>query len=101
MGKEIAKQYALKLKAEKFPFKAIYLFGSHAKGGVEEWSDIDIAVVSNRLKRDWNENGDLLWKFAVSVDPRIEPVGFAVDDFEIEDDPLVREIKKTGIKVDV
>lgn len=99
--KDIARQYALKLKAEKFPFSAIYLFGSQAKGDAGEWSDIDIAVVSDRLKQDWNENEDLLWKLGVSVDPRIEPVGFVVDDFEAEDDPLVREVKETGIRVDV
>lgn len=100
-AKQIAKRYALKLKASNFPFRAIYLFGSQAKGGACVSSDIDIAVFSERMSRNFNENEDLLWKLGVSIDPRIEPIGFTEDDLENENDFFVREIKSTGIELKV
>lgn len=98
-AKKIAKKFGARLKAENYPFSAIYLFGSYANGGSREGSDIDIAVFSEKLKKNWNENEELLWKIGVDVDSRIEPVGFIPEDFENEVDPMVREIKKNGVRV--
>ena len=97
--KKIVKKYAEKLKKENYPFSAVYLFGSYAKGKTNKWSDIDTAVISDRLKTDWNRNEDVLWKYAFGVDSRIEPIGFTVKDFEDINDPMVYEIKKTGIRI--
>ena len=98
-AKKIVKKYADKLKAEKYPFLAIYLFGSHAQGKAVKNSDIDVAVISNKLKRDWNRNEDKLWEYTMEVNSRIEPVGFTPDDFKKSYDPLVNEIKKTGVRI--
>lgn len=98
-AKAIVKKYADKLKAEKYPFQAIYLFGSHAKGSAKKLSDIDVAVVSNRLNNDWNRNEDKLWRYTIDIDSRIEPLGFTPEDFKNISDPMVSQIKKTGIKV--
>ncbi len=98
-AKKIAKKYAEKLKKENYPFSAIYLFGSCVKGKPHKWSDIDVAVVSDRLKKNWNKNEDILWKYTIDVDSRIEPIGFTVEDFKNICDPMVSEIKKTGIRV--
>ncbi len=98
-AKKIAIKFGEKLKAENYPFSAIYLFGSYAVGKYHAGSDIDIAVLSDKLKKDWNKNEELLWKIGVDVDLRIEPIGFVPEDFESEVDPMVREIKKTGIRV--
>ncbi len=97
--KKIVKKYAIKLRAKKYPFSAIYLFGSHAKNKAHKWSDIDVAVISDKLKKDWNENEDILWKYTIGVDSRIEPIGFTIKDFQDECDPMVYEIKKTGIRI--
>jgi len=97
--KKIVKEYASKLKAEKYPFSAVYLFGSHAKNKNTKWSDIDVAVVSDKLKRDWWKNEMLLSHISLDVDSRIEPHGFTVKGFEDDSDPLVYEIKKTGVRV--
>lgn len=97
--KKIVKKYAERLKEKKYPFSAVYLFGSYAKNKAHKWSDIDVAIVSNKLKKDWNRNEDILWKYTIGVDSRIEPVGFTIKDFQNERDPMVYEIKKTGIKI--
>lgn len=98
-AKKIVKRYAEKLKQENYPFTAIYLFGSHAKGRAHKWSDIDVAVVSDKLKRNREEGIFLLWKMRRDIDLMIEPHGFTVKDFQDECDPMAYEIKKTGEKI--
>lgn len=97
--KNIVKKYAKKLTERGFPFAAVYLFGSFAKGKAHEWSDIDVAVVSDKLKRNEDQNRLFLWQTRRDVDIRIEPHGFTVKDFQNRIDPMVYEIKQTGIKV--
>ena len=97
--KKIARKYAKMLRAARYPFHAVYLFGSQAMGGAKPWSDIDLAVVSDKLKRNANKNRLLLWRIRRIVDTRIEPHGFTVKDFQDSSNPLVYEIKKTGIRI--
>ena len=98
-AKKIVKEYAEKLREENYPFSAIYLFGSYAKGEAHKWSDIDVAVISEKLKRNRDKNENLLWHIRRKVDSMIEPYGFTIKDFQDECDPMVYEIKKTGIKI--
>ena len=98
-AKKIVKQYAKNLKKENYPFSAVYLFGSYVKGKPTKWSDIDVAVVSDKLRRNRDKNRFLLWDLRMDIDTRIEPHGFTVKDFQDECDPMVYEIKKTGIKI--
>jgi predicted nucleotidyltransferase len=77
----------------------MYLFGSHAKGKARKWSDIDVAVVSNRLKKNYEKNRSLLSRMRLGVDTRLEPHGFTEDDFKNNSDPLAYEIRKTGIRI--
>ena len=98
-AEKIVKKYAAELKAKKYPFSAVYLFGSYAKGKANRWSDIDVAIISDKLKKNWNKNEDILWRYTIGVDSRIEPIGFTVKDFQDDSNPIVYEIKKTGIKI--
>lgn len=98
-AKKIVKQYAQALKAMHYPFQAIYLFGSQVKGTAHQWSDIDVAVVSNRLQRHYDANRLALWKARRNIDLRIEPHGFTVKDFANDANPMAYEIRHTGIKV--
>lgn len=97
--KQIVRKYAEKLEEENYPFSAIYLFGSCAKDKSHEWSDIDVAVISERLNRNRDKNENLLWHIRRKVDSMIEPHGFTIKDFQDECDPMVHEIKKTGIRI--
>ncbi|MFA4831477.1 MAG: nucleotidyltransferase domain-containing protein [Patescibacteria group bacterium] len=98
-AKKIVRKYAQELKNSGYPFTEIYLFGSYVKGKADKWSDIDVAVVSDRLKKNFEHNRFLLWKIRRSVDTRIEPHGFTVKDFREEREPMASEIRKTGIRV--
>ncbi len=97
--KKIAKQYAQALKEADCPFSALYLFGSHVKEEDSETSDIDIAVVTDQLKKNRDQGRLMLWKVRRDVDTRIEPHGFTVEDFANDEDPMACEIKKTGIRI--
>jgi predicted nucleotidyltransferase len=98
-AKKIVKKYSEKLRASHYPLSAIYLYGSYAKGNAGKWSDIDVAVVADRLNTDWWKNEKLLSNISLEVDSRIEPHGFTVKDFADDCDPMVYEIKKTGIRI--
>ena len=97
--KKIVKKYAENLQKADFPFYAIYLYGSHARGKAHKWSDIDVAVVSDKLKQNSEKNRLQLWQIRRDIDTRIEPVGFTIKEFQNNEDPMVYEIRKTGIRV--
>lgn len=97
--KNIVKKYAAALKKAEYPITAMYVFGSYAKGTPNKWSDIDVAVVSDRLKRKYDANRLLLWKLRRNVDTRIEPHGFTVKEFASDANPMAYEIRRTGIRV--
>lgn len=97
--KKIVKSYATELTKHNFKFSAIFLFGSNAKGKANEFSDIDIAVVSDKFKRNRHKNENTLWYLRRNIDSRIEPHAFTVEDFQNKADPMVHEIKTTGIQV--
>lgn len=99
-AKKIVKQYAKALRQARFQYSAVYLFGSHATGKFHSWSDIDVAVISDRLKEDRDSDRLLLWKVRREIDTRIEPHGFSLTDFKDRLDPMVHEIRRTGIRID-
>lgn len=98
-AEKVVKKYAEKLKAEKYPFSAMYLFGSFAKNTFHEDSDIDIAVVSDAVRKNREQGRFKLWELRRDVDLRIEPHGFSPKDFSEDWRPMVHEIKTTGIRI--
>lgn len=91
---KLAQQYK-KAVAEQLPLKALYLYGSYSKGNYTEDSDIDIAVVVERLSDNYFEDTPLLWKLKRKISNLIEPV-LLTDDI---DNPLYADILKTGILI--
>ena len=75
-----------------------YLFGSYAKGTSNQWSDIDLAVVSPDFSEDIHEELLVLMRLAAEIDDRIEPKPFRPDMFT-SNEPLVNEIQKHGLKL--
>lgn len=76
-----------------------YLFGSYAKGNFNENSDIDIALVLDKLKD--NERFDFqveLMLLSSKFDNRIEPHPIAKKDLNLNN-PFAAEILKTGIQL--
>jgi len=67
--------------AQAFPVRAIYLFGSYAKGEVNEGSDIDLAVVADFGGLNFLDRiGALLalnrWRMP------LEPLGYTPEEFD-------------------
>ncbi len=91
---KLAKQYKAAV-AERLPIKALYLYGSYSKGTYHADSDIDIAVVVDRLNDDYFADTPLLWKLKRKVSNLIEPV-LLIEDL---DNPLYSDILKTGILI--
>lgn len=88
---EIARRYK-KLVAEKLPLKALYIYGSYSKGTYNENSDIDIAVVVEKLSDNYFEDTPILWKLRRKISNLIEPVLLIEDN----NNPLYCDIMKTG-----
>ena len=87
----IAKRYK-KLVAEKLPVKALYIYGSHSKGTYNENSDIDIAVVVDKLSDNYFDDTPVLWKLRRKISNLIEPILLIEDN----NNPLYCDIMKTG-----
>lgn len=82
----------------EFPLSGVYLFGSYVNGTAREYSDIDLAIVSDVFEGSRFFDKKKLNKYLLksSVDLEIHP--YRTEDFT-EDDPFVKEIIKTGIKI--
>ena len=51
------------------------LFGSHAKGTADEWSDIDLVVIAPELEPPADRRlVDKLWELRATTDSRVEPI---------------------------
>lgn len=46
----VINEYLLLLKEHNIAIRQAILFGSYAKGDYQEWSDIDIALVSDKFE---------------------------------------------------
>jgi predicted nucleotidyltransferase len=103
--KTIEKQindYLSVLKADGLPIEKAILFGSYAKNKQHKWSDIDLCVISPRFKDVWKAMEYLWEKRSIeNINHVIEPIGFTLKDMNDDWDPLISEIKKTGIEIPV
>ena len=93
--KLLVNQYLEKLRQNRFQIKRAVIFGSQAKGSFNEWSDIDIAIVSDDFEGIRFKDKDKIRKITLSVSPSLSPLPFRTEDFS-EQDPFVRHILKTG-----
>lgn len=89
------KAYRLLLN-DYFKLEKVYLFGSYAKGNYREDSDIDVAIVVNRIDGDYFSINPLLWKLRRQVDDRIEPILIEKD---FDDAHFLEEIQRSGIEI--
>lgn len=88
------------LKKHGYNDAGLILFGSWAKGKEQEWSDIDVCVISEKLGTDLFEEKRKLSKIASDIDILIEPIPMSREDLEDKYSTLAYEIKKYGIRID-
>ena len=75
-----------------------YVFGSYARKQYNEWSDIDLVLVSDKFEGIMFNDRCKVNPFVVKVDTRIEAHPFNPKDFT-EDNPFVKEVIRTGIQI--
>lgn len=91
-------KYLQALTRHNIPIKEAILFGSCARGNYQEWSDIDIALVSEIFLGNRMDDKDKIRKITLSVSSEIEVIPFSPKDFNMQN-PLAKEILTTGIKL--
>ena len=91
----IAKKYASAVR-EAVDARAIFLYGSCARGTATTDSDIDIAVVMDDVPGDYLSTVAMLWKLTRSVDHAIEPVLLTTAD---DASGFLQTVQRTGIAV--
>lgn len=70
---EKVKIYADIVRA-RYPVKMVILYGSYSRGNNRDDSDIDVAVIFDKLETDRYKTAVDLFKLRRSIDSRIEPV---------------------------
>jgi predicted nucleotidyltransferase len=93
------RQYS-RLVVKDFPVKIeqFWLYGSYAKGQQREDSDIDVALVVDKLDENYDFflTEPILWRLRREIDCRISPVLIARD---TDYGGLLDEIYQTGIEI--
>lgn len=100
LPKEVKKDisdYIKLIKKDKISIEKVIVFGSYAKGKSSKWSDIDVCIISPKFKEPFSALHYLLKK-SYKIKSIIEPHPYHPKDF-VDENPLVWEIKKTGVKV--
>lgn len=95
---EIIEKYIEKI-CENYEIEAIILFGSYAKGTNNEFSDIDIAIITDDFENDIIDEELNLMRLRRDIDKRIEPHIIRIEDYKNVSTPFVKEVIDTGIKV--
>ena len=91
----IAKEYAAAVR-QVLNTTSIFLYGSHAKGTATKDSDIDIAVVVDKISGDYLDTMSTLWKLTRYVDHDIEPVLLTEAD---DASGFLQTVQRTGVAV--
>lgn len=94
----LAAQFVTELIQQQVPVRAAYLFGSAVNGTMDEWSDIDIAILVDEYIGDRFDFRLRLLRIARKISPDLEPHPFRTGDFSAGM-PLVDEIQRHGRKV--
>jgi uncharacterized protein len=95
---EKIKKYISELEKNHYPIETAILYGSYANGTYNEWSDIDVALVSEAFEGNRFLDKDSIRKFKMDIDKGISPLPYRPEDFD-ESDLFVKEILKTGIRI--
>ncbi len=96
--RKIIDRYIAALRENNIPINQAILFGSYAQEKNSEWSDIDIALVSEIFEGDRFVDRGKIRKINLSVSSDLEILPYRPEDFT-SDDPFVKEILDTGVKI--
>ena len=92
------KSYLEQLERIGIHVQQAILFGSYASGKNDEWSDIDLAIVSNDFAGNRFEDRNKIRKITLQINSDISPMPYRPEDFN-DSDYFVKEILETGIRI--
>jgi len=95
---EKLKNFLNMISASGLHLERAILFGSYAKGNANNWSDIDIALVSKDFTGIGFYDRKRINPYLIKIDSRIEPHPFRPEDFA-RDNPFVDQILKDAIEI--
>jgi predicted nucleotidyltransferase len=77
------------------------LFGSHAKGMADQWSDIDLVVIAPELEPPADRRlVDKLWEVRATTDSRVEPIPCGEREWETDGSrPILEIARREGVPV--
>jgi predicted nucleotidyltransferase len=89
------RNYLRALADTGLPVRFGVVFGSYATGRADEWSDIDLLVVSPSFdaKRS-HDQVSLLWRTAAHTDTRIEPIPCGEKQWREDDGSTIIEVAR-------
>jgi predicted nucleotidyltransferase len=80
--------------------KAVYLYGSYARGDYRKGSDVDVMIVLSDYKSYWDEinrTGELMQKVCLDYDLLVSRIFMTEGKWKQEDTPLLRNIRQDGL----
>jgi predicted nucleotidyltransferase len=97
----LIRRYVTALEARGIPVERVILFGSHASGHPDEWSDIDIAVISPQFDTlSLLERYEQLGLANRDLHAPLDVVGFSSTQVaDCEPESFLAEILRTGVDV--
>jgi predicted nucleotidyltransferase len=96
--KLVINQFLNELANNNIAVEQAVLFGSYAQGTSNEWSDIDLAVVSKVFVGERFADRKKIRRIKLNVSSDLDPVPYRPEDFN-DNNPFVKRIIETGIKV--
>ena len=88
----------LALENNNIPIKKAVLFGSYATGNFNEWSDIDVALVSDAFIGIRFDDRLKVRDITRKIDIDFSPLTYRPEDFK-KSNPFVKEIYNSGILI--
>ena len=95
---KLLKGYITILEKNDFPIKSAFLFGSYAKGTFDDWSDIDVLLVSDAFEGISFFDKEKIRKITLSYNSDISPFPYNPKDFD-SSNLFIKEIIRSGIKI--
>jgi uncharacterized protein len=89
------RDYLISLQSEGIAVRFGIVFGSQVSDKTDQWSDIDLLVVSPQFDGPRNRRDvDLLWRLAAKSDSRIEPIPCGERQWDEDDTSAIVEIAR-------
>jgi predicted nucleotidyltransferase len=96
----LVKKYATLAKS-KYVIDQVIVFGSQAKGNSNEWSDIDVCLVSSQFGKDFFKEKSLLRYLTIPISTKIEPTPMNPIALQSKYNTLAHEIRTHGIVIKI